>query len=85
MIRLMRVAGTQACLHELLQEGEKRRGNVRTGKEKERDRWVSGGKRKRKELRGVEKKEREQRGNEWRGEERRREGRSKKRKPKEQK
>lgn len=35
MIRLMRVAGTQTCLHELLQEGEKRRRNVRRGKERE--------------------------------------------------
>lgn len=35
MIRLMRVARTQACLHELLQEDEERRGYVRrTGEER---------------------------------------------------
>lgn len=44
MIRLMRVAGIQTCLGELLQEGDEKRGNVRRGTEREEEgtRWTLG-------------------------------------------
>ena len=63
MIRLMRVAGIQTCLRELLQEGEEKRGNVRRGTEREEEerKWTlgDGKERKGKERKGKERKQNE--------------------------